>query len=111
VRRYRHTVTFQAATEVRAPSGAVTYTYGNIAGLTDLPAMVVPVVTEVETDRMVLVSDLYQIVVQGDRAVLPEMVALTDGETGVFDVIRVARPTTRHQRNLATVVMAERVAL
>jgi hypothetical protein len=109
MRRYPSLVTFQAPTESRLPSGAVTYTYANIAGLTDLPAMVIPVTAEDETDRMVLTSDLFDIIVQGDRAVTPEMAALTTD--GVFNVVRVARPTTRRQRNLATIVTTERIAL
>lgn len=108
MRRFPQTVTFQAATEVRKPSGGVTYTYANVAELTDLPARIIPVVTEAETERMVLTTDLFQIVVQGDRAVLPAMVVLTT--EGVFDVIRVARPTTRRQRTLATLVTAQQVA-
>ena len=66
MRRFTDLVTFQAPTEARKPSGQVTYTYANIAGLTDLPARVVPVVErEQSTDRMVLTSDLWEIIVQG----------------------------------------------
>lgn len=108
MRRFTDLVTFQAPTEARKPSGQVTYTYSNVAGLTDLLARVIPVVEESDTDRMVLTSDLWEIIVQGDRAVEVSMAALTT--VGVMDIVRVARPTTRRQRTLATIVTAQLVA-
>lgn len=109
MRRFTDLVTFQAGSEVRKPSGQVTYAYANIAGLTDLPARVIPAMErEQGTDRMVLTSDLWEIIVQGDRAIEVSMAALTT--QGVFDIVRVARPTTTRQRTLATLVTAERVA-
>lgn len=108
MRRYPDLVTFQAPTEARASSGQVTYTYANIEGLTDLPARVVPVIEEDGTDRMVLTTDLWEIIVQGDRAIEVNMAALTT--RGVMDVVRVARPTTTRQRTLATIVRAQLVA-
>lgn len=113
MKRYPHLVTFQTPTEVRSSSGGVTYAYANVAGLADLPARVVPATSEDEGERMVLTSDVFEIVVQGDRAVTPEMAALTDYEVGVFNVVRVARPTLRHgsPMSMATIVTAERIAL
>lgn len=110
MRRYPHTVTFQEAVTSRTPSGQVVAdTYENVDGLVDLPARVVAEIEEAPQERMVTTEDLYRIFVQGDRAVRPDMVALT--EEGVFDVRRVANPPSAHRLAQTTVVIAERVAL
>lgn len=106
--RYPHTVTFQAPTEVRSAAGGVSYTYANVSGLVDLPALVIASVAEDQTDRMVLTTDLFQIIVQGDRDIALPMAALTDYGAGVFDVIRVVRPVA--PMPMATIVTAERIA-
>ncbi len=107
MRRYPHTVTFSEATEVRQPSGAVTRTWSAVSSLTSLRALVIAAVAEDETERAVLTTDLFQIIVEGDRAVLPEMTATTTA--GTFEVIRVVRPVPPMPN--ATIVTAERVAL
>jgi hypothetical protein len=110
VRRFPDTVTFQAPTEpVRSTTGAITYEYDNVADLTGLPARVIPVIEEETRPDMIVTEDLYQIIVQGDRAIESEMVALTT--EGVFDVRRVARPTIGRPMTLATLVVAQRVAI
>ena len=109
MRRYPHTVTFRQATEARKPSGAVTKTWTNVTGLISLRALVIADVAEDETDRMVLERDRFQIIVEGDRAVLPEMTATTDYASGTFEVIRVVRPVPPMPN--ATIVTAERVTL
>ena len=116
MRRYPHTVTFQTPTEARKPSGAVTLTYANATGLVDLPALVIAASrdrgggrTDDQTDRMVLERDMYQVIVSGDRAVVPDMVALTDYAAGVYEVIRVVRPVAPMPN--ATIVTVERVAV
>jgi hypothetical protein len=109
MRRYPHAVTFQAPTEARTASGAVTLSYEDVEALTELPALVIGGVTESQGDRMSLERDLYQIIVEGDREVVPDMAALTDHVPGVLDVIRVVRPVA--PMPMATIVTVERVAL
>jgi hypothetical protein len=107
--RFRDRVTFQAPTEVRTDSGGVSYTYANITALTDLPARVIPVIEEERGERMVTTTDLYEIIVQGNQPIEANMAALTT--EGVFDVLRVANPPHDWPATLATIVMAERVAI
>lgn len=107
MRRFPHTVTFQQATKTRSPAGQETLTYSNVTGLTDLPALVIAVVTEDQGERMVLERDLYRIIVEGDRAIEPGMAAMTDYASGVFDIIRVVRPVA--PMPMATIVTTERV--
>jgi hypothetical protein len=57
---------------------------------------------------MELTTDLFQIIVEGDRDITLPMAALTDYEAGVFDVIRVVRPVAPMPQ--ATIVTAERIA-
>lgn len=109
MRRFPHTVTFQEPTESRKPSGAVTLTYSNVTGLVDLQALVIAATSDDQTDRMVLERDMYQIIVSGDRAVVPDMVALTSYASGVFEVVKVVRPVAPMPD--ATIVTAERVAV
>lgn len=109
MRRYPHTVTFSEATEARQPSGAVTRTWSAVSSLTGLRALVIAAVAEDETERAVLTTDLFQIIVEGDRAVLPEMTATTSHSAGTFEVIRVVRPVPPMPN--ATIVTAERVSL
>lgn len=109
MRRYPHLVTFQQATQTRKPSGAVVKTYGDVTGLVSLPALVIAQVADDETDRMVLERDLFQIIVSGDRAVVPAMVATTTFTAGTFEVIRVVRPVPPMPD--ATIVTAERVSV
>lgn len=107
MRRFPSRVTFQEPTTVRTPSGGVTPSYANIAALTDLPARVIPAVEEDDTERMTLTSDLWDIIVQGDRDISVDMAALSGGIR--YDVVRVARPTQQRQRILATIVRATRI--
>jgi hypothetical protein len=110
VRKYPHTVTFQEAVTSRTPSGQViTDDYENVDGMVSLPARVIPAVVENAGERMVTTEDMFQIIVQGDQPIRPAMVALT--EDGVFDVKRVANPTLGRPLTLATIVVAERIAL
>jgi len=109
MRRYPHTVTFRQATETRKPSGAVTKTWADVSGLTSLRALVIAAVDEDQTDRMVLERDVYQIIVEGDRAVEPEMTATTSYAAGTFEVIRVVRPVAPMPN--ATIVTTERVSI
>ena len=107
MRRYPHTVTFQAATKSRKPSGQEVVTWGNVTGLVDLRALVIASKVETGTDRMVLDRDLYQILVEGDRAIEVAMSATTDYATGTFGVIKVVRPVAPMPNT--TIVTAERV--
>jgi hypothetical protein len=107
---YNATVTFQEAVPTQTPAGQViAASYENVSGLIDLPARVIAVLEEREGERMIVTEDRFTIIVKGDHAIRSEMVALT--EQGVFDVERVARPTLGRPATLATIVIAERVAI
>ena len=110
---YPHTVTFEEPTEVRSPSGGVSYGYAAAAGLADLPARIVPVVglDEAQADRMVVEADRFTIVVQGDRAVERTMRAVSAYLGLVLGVVRVQRPVLyRSPLTEATIVTAERIS-
>jgi hypothetical protein len=107
MRRYPHTVTFQAATKSQTGSGQEVVTWADVDELSDLRALVIAATSETTGDRMVLDRDLYQIIVEGDRAIEVAMSATTDYATGTFGVIRVVRPVAPMPD--ATIVTAERV--
>lgn len=108
--RFPTTVTFQEPVIERSPAGQVVIdSYDNVTDLTELPARIAPRVEEAAGERMVTTEDLFEIYVEGDRAVRPEMYVLS--EAGVFDIKRVANPTLGNPMTLVTVVVAERVAL
>lgn len=109
---YPHVVSFEAPTEVRTPSGGVTYTFAAVDGLSDLPARCIPAsqAGEADTERMILERDIWTIVVQGDHQVDVAMRANTD-HAGPLDVIRVQRPVIyRSPATNATIVTAEKVS-
>jgi hypothetical protein len=99
---YRDTVTFQGPTTGRSRTGQVIPTFDNIPELTELPARIIPRTQEDQGNQ-------FELIVQGDRAIEPDMVALT--EHGLFDILRIARPPHDWTGVLATIVVAERVAL
>lgn len=103
-------VTFQAPTEVRSSAGDVSYTYANVADLTDLPARVHAVAEEKRGEQLVTVTDRFNIIVAGDRTTIEPEMAVQDGEA-VYDVIRVLTPTMGRRGRRLTVVEAKRVAI
>lgn len=108
--RYPHTVTFQAQTEVQEASGQVTYTYADVPSLTELPARIVPEQLEDRADRMVVETDRFTIIVQGDRDIDRLYRVFTPYLSDVLDVAKVERPVLyRSQRTNATIVTAERI--
>jgi hypothetical protein len=108
-RRFNTLVTFQEAVTTRTPAGQVIVDeYENVDDLVDLPARIVAAIEEKHEERFIETDDLYEIYVQGDQPIRPEMVALT--EQGVFDVRRVANPTL-NLPTLVTIVLAQQVAL
>lgn len=110
MRRFPTTVTFQNAVPSKTPSGQVVAgSYANVTDLVDLPARIVPAIEEKAGERMVTTEDLFDIYVQGDRPIRPNMVCVAD--QGTFDVKRVANPTIGRPMTLVTHVVAERVAL
>lgn len=110
MRRFDTWVTFQEAVPGRTPAGQVVATeYENVAGLTDLPARIVPATEEKAGERMVTIEDLFEIYVAGNQAIRPDMVCLA--EEAVYDIKRVATPTQMAPAVLATIVLAQRVSL
>lgn len=105
--RYRQRITLQAPTEVRSPAGGVSYTYENVAGLTDLPASKATVAfDERRQDRMTPTEELLTFVVAGDHRDITDAMALLDGEA-VYDVVRIEPLLGRRD----TLVIARQVAL
>ena len=90
--KYPHVVTFQSPTETRTASGGVAYDYDDVEDLSDLPCRIVPMQEEDQDNRMVLESDRFTIIVQGDRAIDRPMRAVSSFLDAMLDVIRVQRP-------------------
>lgn len=112
---YPHTVTFEAPTVARTPSGGVAYEWDAVADLEDLPARCVPVPIgegEASNERMMLAADRWTIVVQGDRAVERDMRVVSDHMAEPLSVIRVQRPVLYgSSRTNATIVEVERISV
>lgn len=105
--RFRQRITFQAPTEVRSPTGAVTQEWANVPALTDLAASrATSANDELRTDRTTPQEELLTFVVAGDRLSITPAMALVDGEA-VYDVVRV-EPTMLRKTTLVTV---RRIAL
>lgn len=108
--RYPHTVTFEEPVKDQLPSGQETRAYVAVTGLTDLPARIVPVQEEEQETRMVVDTDRFTLILQGDYAIERPMRAVTDFLDGILDVIKVERPVLyRSAATYATLVTAERV--
>lgn len=108
--RYPHTVTFQEPTEDRLASGQPTYAYAAVAGLTDLPARIVPQQQEDQAERMVIDTDRFTIIVQGDRVIDRTYRVVSDFLDAVLDVILVQRPVLyRSAHTYATIVTAQAI--
>ena len=108
--RFPHLVTFEQPTEVRSASGGVTLTYAAIVALSDLPARIIPEQVEETAERMVVETDRFTIIVQGDRAIERPMRAVSDYLDCELSVVRVQRPVLyRSPQTNATIVTAERV--
>ena len=105
MRRYRQRVTFQEAQWTRTPAGQqVVGSWENVTGLTDLPATVIVETDENRGERMTLTTDLYRIIVAGDRRTVTDTMAVQDG-VAVYDFVRI-EPTLGRR---STVVVAQRV--
>jgi hypothetical protein len=108
---YPHLVSFQSSAPTRTPSGGVTPGYAPIAGLTDLPARIIPEQVEDATGRMVVDIDRYTVIVQGDRAIDRPMRLVSDYLDAVLGVVKVQRPVLYGSPlTNATIVTAERVS-
>lgn len=107
---YPHTVTFQVPVNTRTPSGQVVHGWENDADLTDLPARIVPVEQDRQTDRYVLDTDRFTIIVQGDREIDREMRAVSDFLGTEAGVVEIQRPVLyRSPQTYATIVTVERL--
>lgn len=107
---YPHLVTFTEPTEVRTASGGVTYDYDAVADLTDLPARIVPVQQDDQTERMVLDTDRYTVIVKGDHDIARTMRVISSFLDADLGVIQVQRPVLyRSPATYATIVTAERI--
>jgi hypothetical protein len=111
---YPHLVTFEAATQVRTPSGGVTLTWASAAGLADLPSRVIPVPLgegDEHAERMVLSQDRFTIVIAGDRAIERDMRVVASHLAEPLGVIQVQRPVLYGSAATnATIVEAERIS-
>lgn len=108
---YPHTVTFQEPTDDQLGSGQVIHTYADVTGLSDLPARIVPEQSEEQADRMVIETDRYTIIVQGDRAVDRAYRVVSTFLSAVLEVVKVQRPVLYGSAATnATIVTAERIA-
>lgn len=108
--RYFQYVTFQAPTAVRSATGDVSYSYENVADLTDLPARVIAVTDERRGEQMTTVTDRFNIIVAGERtSIVPDM-AVLDGEA-VYDVLRIIPSSLGRRGRRSTVIEAQRVSI
>jgi hypothetical protein len=110
VLHYPHVVTFEEPTRTRLPSGQETRTYAAVTDLTDLPARIVPEQLEDPTAAMVIETDRFTVVVQGDREIERSMRMVSDYLDAELSVVRVQRPVLyRSPATIATIVTAEKV--
>lgn len=103
---YRQRVAIQAPTEVRTPTGGVSYTYDVVPGMDSLPANIFAVTSERRGEDFTVVEDRYDIHLGGHYPTITTDMVVLDGEA-VYDILNAA-PTWRHS---VTEVKAQRVAI
>ena len=101
-------VTVQEPTEVRSATGAVTYTWADVADLVGVPARIIAVATETPGPDMTVVADLYEVhLAPGGQhtPIRPQMRVLSGADA--YDIRKVDPPTIASP---VTVAWAEKVA-
>lgn len=83
--RYRERVTVQMRTEIRSPKGSVSEAWADVSGMINLPATIVPSVSETRGQQMVSVIDRFDIVLAGKHE-LRTADSIVDSQGRRFDL-------------------------